>query len=264
MSPSPGCASSTAGARAGCIRQEIGQIAGRAGRYRRDGTFGVTGDAPEMDAEIVAAVEGHAFAPLTAAEWRNARLDFSSLAGLMRSLAAPPPKPGLKLSDESQDETTLRQLAGDELIVRRCRDRANLAAAVGRLPDARLPQDHAGGAHAAGRRHVRAPDPAQSPPARRLDAGPVRPARPARRRHRRAVGAARPRAHARLCRQPRRLARRSRALAGQDPRARGPALRHAARAADAALHRPAHLGPAARPSTSAPGRCSAASAPTAR
>jgi ATP-dependent RNA helicase SUPV3L1/SUV3 len=106
--------------------QEIGQIAGRAGRYRRDGTFGVTGDAPEMDVDVVAAVEGHAFAPLTAAEWRNARLDFSSLAALMRSLAAPPPKPGLKLSDESQDETTLRQLAGDELIARRCRDRANL------------------------------------------------------------------------------------------------------------------------------------------
>ena len=44
----------------------------------------------------------------------------------MRSLAAPPPKAGLKLADESQDETTLRQLAGDELVVRRCRDRANL------------------------------------------------------------------------------------------------------------------------------------------
>ena len=58
------CASSTAGARAGCSTQEIGQIAGRAGRYRRDGTFGVTGEAPDMDAEVVAAVEGHAFEPV--------------------------------------------------------------------------------------------------------------------------------------------------------------------------------------------------------
>jgi ATP-dependent RNA helicase SUPV3L1/SUV3 len=105
---------------------EIGQIAGRAGRFRRDGTFGVTGDAPEMDADVVGAVEGHAFAPLTTAEWRNAKLDFSSLSALMRSLAAPPPSPGLELADESQDETTLRQLAGDELVARRCRDRANL------------------------------------------------------------------------------------------------------------------------------------------
>ena len=41
--------------------QEIGQIAGRAGRFRRDGTFGVTGDAPDIDPDVVAAVEGHVF-----------------------------------------------------------------------------------------------------------------------------------------------------------------------------------------------------------
>ncbi|THD44689.1 MAG: phosphonate-binding protein [Bradyrhizobium sp.] len=128
--------------------QEIGQIAGRAGRYRRDGTFGVTGDAPEMDDEVVAAVEGHVFAPLQAAEWRNARLDFSSLAGLMRSLAAPPSTPGLKLSDESQDETTLRRLAAEELVLRRCRDRANLVRLweVCQTPDFRKTsqEEHAG------------------------------------------------------------------------------------------------------------------------
>ena len=61
-----------------------------------------------------------------AAEWRNAALDFQSLAGLARSLAAPPPTAGLRLSDEAQDETTLRQLAHDELVIRRTRDRANL------------------------------------------------------------------------------------------------------------------------------------------
>jgi ATP-dependent RNA helicase SUPV3L1/SUV3 len=106
--------------------QEIGQIGGRAGRYRRDGTFGVTGDCPDMDADLVAAVESHSFAPVAAAEWRNDRLDFQSLPGLMRSLLVPAPTPGLKLSEESQDETTLRQLAVDELVIRRCRDRANL------------------------------------------------------------------------------------------------------------------------------------------
>ena len=122
-SPSPRCASSTAAACAGCITQEIGQIAGRAGRYRRDGTFGVTGDAPEMDADVVAAVEGHAFAPLTAAEWRNARLDFSSLAGLMRSLAAPPPTAGPQ---------ALRREPGrdDAAPARRRRDSSSAAAAT--------------------------------------------------------------------------------------------------------------------------------------
>ena len=106
--------------------QEIGQIGGRAGRYRRDGTFGVTGDCPEMDADLVASVENHAFDPVPAAEWRNGRLEFQSLHGLLRDLAAPPPQPGLKLSEESLDEITLRQLAGDETVGRRCRDRSNL------------------------------------------------------------------------------------------------------------------------------------------
>jgi ATP-dependent RNA helicase SUPV3L1/SUV3 len=106
--------------------QETAQIAGRAGRYRRDGTFGVTGESREMEPHVVAAIEGHAFEPLAGAQWRNARLDFQSLQGLMRSLAAPPPVADLQLSEESQDETTLRQLASDETIMRRCRDRANL------------------------------------------------------------------------------------------------------------------------------------------
>ena len=106
--------------------QEIGQIGGRAGRYRRDGTFGVTGEAPDLDPEVAAAVEAHAFAPLQAAEWRNAGLDFDSLADLMRSLSLSPPRAGLRLSEEAQDEATLRQLARDELIVKRAKDRANL------------------------------------------------------------------------------------------------------------------------------------------
>ncbi|HLX99880.1 MAG TPA: helicase-related protein [Roseiarcus sp.] len=106
--------------------QEIAQIAGRAGRFRKDGAFGVTGDAPDIDPDVVAAVEGHVFPSVPAAEWRNARLDFQSLQGLIRSLAAPAPAAGLRLAEEAQDETTLRQLSTDETIVRRARDRSNL------------------------------------------------------------------------------------------------------------------------------------------
>ena len=106
--------------------QEIGQIGGRAGRFRTDGTFGVTGDCPEMDEGLVSAVENHVFDPVLAAEWRNSRLDFDSLPLLARSLAAPPPFRGLKLSEPALDEITLRQLAGDEAITRRARDRSNL------------------------------------------------------------------------------------------------------------------------------------------
>ncbi len=106
--------------------QEIGQIAGRAGRYRTDGTFGVTGDCPEIDPDLVAAVENHRFDPVEAAEWRSARLDFHSLAGLMRSLSAPPDRPGLKLSAEALDETSLRRLAQSDQVQDLCRNPDNL------------------------------------------------------------------------------------------------------------------------------------------
>ena len=107
--------------------QEVGQIAGRAGRYTRDGTFGVTGDCEEMDEDLVQAVEEHAFQPILAAEWRNARLDFGSLQGLLRSLSEPPNRTGLTLSQEALDERTLRKLASQEDVVARCKtDRSAL------------------------------------------------------------------------------------------------------------------------------------------
>jgi ATP-dependent RNA helicase SUPV3L1/SUV3 len=105
---------------------EIGQIAGRAGRFRTDGTFGVTGDCPEIDIDLVAAVENHRFEPAPAAEWRNSKLDFQSLPALMRSLAAPPGRDGLKLSAEALDEIVLRQLAHHDDVRARCRDREAL------------------------------------------------------------------------------------------------------------------------------------------
>src|SRR5436190_800878 len=78
--------------------QEIGQIAGRAGRYQRDGTFGVTGEAEDMDEDLVQAVEAHRFEPVLGAEWRSSRLDFGSLPSLLKSLARQPDREGLKLA----------------------------------------------------------------------------------------------------------------------------------------------------------------------
>jgi ATP-dependent RNA helicase SUPV3L1/SUV3 len=106
--------------------QEVGQIAGRAGRFRTDGTFGVTGDCDEMDEDLVQAVQEHQFEPVAAAEWRNANLDFSNLPNLMASLARPPQRLGLTLSAEALDEITLRQLAAEPEIADRCRDRQAL------------------------------------------------------------------------------------------------------------------------------------------
>jgi ATP-dependent RNA helicase SUPV3L1/SUV3 len=105
---------------------EIGQIAGRAGRYQRNGTFGVTGEGEDMDPDLVEAVQEHRFEPVAGAEWRNPRIDFSSLANLMRGLAQAPDREGLKLAAEALDETTLKKLAEDPEVVDRARDRSAL------------------------------------------------------------------------------------------------------------------------------------------
>ncbi len=105
---------------------EVGQIAGRAGRYRTDGTFGVTGAAPAIDPDLAAAVEGHAFEAVAAALWRNGALDFHSLPTLLQSLAAPVPREGLKAAEEALDERALRTLAVDDQIADRCADRSVL------------------------------------------------------------------------------------------------------------------------------------------
>ena len=105
---------------------EVGQIAGRAGRYRTDGTFGVTGGCEPMEPDLIAAVEGHSFEAVAAAQWRNGDLDFQSLAALQRSLAAPPTREGLKASEEAMDERALRALAAEAAVVARCADRSAL------------------------------------------------------------------------------------------------------------------------------------------
>ncbi len=103
--------------------QEVGQIAGRAGRYQRDGTFGVTGEAEDMDEDLVGAVEEHRFEPVAGAEWRSSNLEFASLPALLKSLDRLPDRAGLKLSAEALDEITLRQLAGDPDVAERARGR---------------------------------------------------------------------------------------------------------------------------------------------
>ena len=105
---------------------EVGQIAGRAGRYRTDGAFGVTAACETMEPDLVAAVEEHRFEAVPAAWWRNGSLDFQSLATLQRSLSAPADRDGLKASEEALDERALRNLASDEEISRRCADRSAL------------------------------------------------------------------------------------------------------------------------------------------
>src|ERR1700731_3907906 len=69
---------------------ELAQIAGRAGRAQRDGTFGTTGRCPPFENELVQALESHTFEPVKMVQWRNTDLDFSSIGALQATLAMAP------------------------------------------------------------------------------------------------------------------------------------------------------------------------------
>lgn len=70
---------------------ELGQIAGRAGRYQRNGTFGTTADIGELDAEIIGAIETHSYKPIEKLIWRHAVDDVRSPKLLLKSLEKPCP-----------------------------------------------------------------------------------------------------------------------------------------------------------------------------
>jgi ATP-dependent RNA helicase SUPV3L1/SUV3 len=103
---------------------EVAQIAGRAGRGMRDGTFGVTADCPPLGDELVAAVEAHAFEPLEQLYWRNSQLDFSSVDGLLDSLTQNPARQGLVRGQEATDLLTLSALHGDADVRKAAQGRA--------------------------------------------------------------------------------------------------------------------------------------------
>jgi ATP-dependent RNA helicase SUPV3L1/SUV3 len=121
---------------------EIGQIAGRAGRYMTDGTFGTTADAGAMAAETIDRVESHRFTRLPAAVWRNTRLDTTSVDRLLASLDAPPPerlRDVLTRTRGAEDHLVLQTLGTDREIsgMITAPERVRLLWAVCQIPDFR-------------------------------------------------------------------------------------------------------------------------------
>jgi ATP-dependent RNA helicase SUPV3L1/SUV3 len=110
---------------------EMAQIAGRAGRYQTDGSFGTlaTEAAPGFDPAEIEAIETHSFPPLRQLVWRNARLDFRSLRALVDSLGQMPDNGLLTRSHDETDFQVLKRLAKDPLVI----DRATTPAVLQRL-----------------------------------------------------------------------------------------------------------------------------------
>ena len=92
---------------------ELAQIAGRAGRHTSDGSFGVSGDLPPFDDELIEAIETHDFEAIKGLYWRNPNLDFSSLDALLLSLEKPAPRPGLIRAPVADDQQALKMLSRD-------------------------------------------------------------------------------------------------------------------------------------------------------
>ncbi len=90
---------------------ELAQIAGRAGRYRSDGTFGVTGTAPLLEREVASAIEDSRFARVRQLQWRNTDLELGSVGKLIASLEAPPGHHVLVRTREADDLRTLKMIA---------------------------------------------------------------------------------------------------------------------------------------------------------
>ena len=122
---------------------EMAQIAGRAGRHQRDGTFGTLTSEGEPIAEFrpeeIEAIEEHRFAPLDHLFWREGDPEFRSLDALIRSLERRPDRPGLRAAPEAVDLAVLKRLAEEPEIRARANDYdrvRRLWAACG-LPDFR-------------------------------------------------------------------------------------------------------------------------------
>jgi len=92
---------------------EIGQIAGRAGRYLNDGSFGITGECKEITAEDVDLLESHKFEEIRTLFWRNSNLNFNNSSSLIKSLDEKPQVEWLRKIHECEDEKALKYFLKD-------------------------------------------------------------------------------------------------------------------------------------------------------
>ena len=126
---------------------EFGQIAGRAGRHMRDGTFGVTGRVDPLPDELVVALESHEFDPVKTVQWRNRDLDFSSIDALKASLDQAPPHQALTKAPPTVDVAVLETVTRDPGVRDAASSRANVSLLwdVCQIPDYRkiAPANHA-------------------------------------------------------------------------------------------------------------------------
>ena len=116
---------------------EIGQIAGRAGRYLNDGNFGITGECKEINAEEVNLIENHKFEEIQFLFWRNSDLNFDSPEALIKSLEKKPENSWLRKIYEREDEKALKFFLRDKNLenIKFAKEKLNLLWECCQIPD---------------------------------------------------------------------------------------------------------------------------------
>ena len=128
---------------------EMAQIAGRAGRHQRDGTFGTLGlgndEGAAFNDEEITSIEEHRFRRLDFVYWRNPDLDFTDVRGLIKSLERRSDDPLLRPAPEAIDLSVLKLIAEDPAIAAKKGGSARRLWNVCGLPDFRKvgPMHHA-------------------------------------------------------------------------------------------------------------------------
>jgi len=126
---------------------ELAQVAGRAGRHTKDGTFGITSRVQPFEEELINALETHTFAAAKVLTWRNRDLSFDSITSLQRSLEKPANHPRLMKAPPNADIIALERLSNDPDIINLAttHERVKLLWQVVKTPDYRKisPASHA-------------------------------------------------------------------------------------------------------------------------
>ncbi|MBF96133.1 MAG: hypothetical protein CMJ13_02760 [Pelagibacterales bacterium] len=105
---------------------EIGQIAGRAGRNNSDGSFCTTLNCNSLSSEAIKALENHNYDANEYLFWRESNLDFSNINNLIRSLEKKSNDPKLIKTQNKRDENILKYLSSLDLIKNRLNDQKNI------------------------------------------------------------------------------------------------------------------------------------------
>jgi len=95
---------------------EISQIAGRAGRYKTDGMFGVTGACENLELDEIERIEDHKLDDIKFLFWRNSNLNFKTSEDLIQSLEKKPSSKNFSKISDSLDENVLKYLVRDKKI----------------------------------------------------------------------------------------------------------------------------------------------------